>query len=163
MAELFLASKTWYLISFIIFVIGAWKFGRKAFTDMLDSRIETIKKEIETAESLRIEAQELLAQYQRKYRDAMSDADDIIERASQNAGDIKKQALADLEDQMKRAEDQHKDRLELMKQEAIQEIRAHAAHLAIEGTRKIISDQIDRKGQDRLVEQSIGQINKSLN
>ena len=66
----FSESTNWVLISFVIFAIGFWKFGLKLLLGKLDGRIEDIRKEIETAESLRVEAQELLAQYQRKQRDA---------------------------------------------------------------------------------------------
>lgn len=161
--ELLQDSSVWYLISFVIFLVGAWKLGRSAFVNMLDTRIETIKKELETAESLRVEAQELVAQYQRKYRDAVKDAESIIEEAQAGAQSYKQKAQDDLAKQIKRAEEQHKERLELMKQEAIQEIRTHAALLAVEGTRKMIAEQVDDQGKSRLVEQSIDNIEKSLN
>ena len=156
-------SSFWYLVSFVVFAIGAWKFGKPAFLNLLDTRIEIIKKEIETAESLRVEAQELLAQYQRKYRDAVKDAETILDQARVNAQGIKEKAIADLQAQLKRAEEQHKDRLELMKQEAIQQIKEHAALLAVEGTRKMISEQLDAKGKKKLIQQSIENIDQSLN
>ena len=54
-------ATNWVLISFVIFAIGFWKLGLKQMLGKLDRRIEEIRKEIETAESLRVEAQELLA------------------------------------------------------------------------------------------------------
>ena len=76
MMEFLSDTGSWVLISFLIFAFLAYTKGKAAFLNMLDSRIEAIKNEIETAESLRVEAQELLAQYQRKQRDAAKEAEE---------------------------------------------------------------------------------------
>ncbi|MEO0336607.1 MAG: hypothetical protein AAF202_09435, partial [Pseudomonadota bacterium] len=55
------------------------------------------------------------------------------------------------------------ERLELMKKEAIQDIKKHAAILAVEGTRKMIAEQLDSSGQKKLVEQSISNVATALN
>ena len=73
--EFFQDPASWILISFIIFCGIMWRFAKDKFLSMIDSRIETIKKEITTAENLRVEAQELLAQYQRKQRDVAQEAE----------------------------------------------------------------------------------------
>ena len=156
-------SGNWFLISFLVFAVIAWKMGKPAFLKMLDDRIDEIRKEVETAESLRVEAQELLAQYQRKYRDAAADADSIVEQAKQNAQAIHAKAMQDIQEQITRGEAQHKERMELMKREALNEIKAHAAVLAVEGARKMISEQLDKSSQQSLVSQSIDTIEKHLN
>ncbi|MYH39134.1 MAG: hypothetical protein F4160_20310, partial [Rhodospirillaceae bacterium] len=61
----------WVLIAFVIFVaFMVWK-ARGAVTGALDARAESIRSEIEEAQRLREEAQGLLADYQRKQRDAL--------------------------------------------------------------------------------------------
>ena len=67
--EFFQDTHSWVLVSFILFVTVAFRFGKDKFLAILDGRIEAIRNDIKTAELLRIEAQELLAQYQRKQRD----------------------------------------------------------------------------------------------
>lgn len=155
-------SASWYLLSFLIFLFAAWKMGKTAFTKMLDDRIEIIKKEIETAETLRVEAQELLAQYQRKYRGALKDADTIVENAKKSAEDIKEKILEDIDRQIQRSNEQHKERLELMKRDAINDIKKQAAVLAVEATRKMISEQMDPSTRDALISHSIENIDKNI-
>ena len=75
--ELLQDSHVWFAISFAVFVGLAWHLGKDAVLNALDARINEIRKDIETSEPLRIEAQEMLAQYQRKHRDAMQDAEKI--------------------------------------------------------------------------------------
>ncbi len=155
-------SNIWYLFSFIIFVGIIIKFGLPAFNKLLDTRIEQIRKDLEEAENLRVEAQEMLAQYQRKHRDAVKESEKIISTAKENAKQFKEKAEAELEEIIKRREAQLEDRLERMKQNAINEIQAHAADLAVNATKQIIIDKLDKKANSRLVEQSIMNIENNI-
>lgn len=148
----------WVLVSFLIFAAVAWRFGKDALLGKLDDRIEEIRKEIETAESLRVEAQELVAQYQRKQRDAAKEAEVIIANAKEHAAEIQKQAEAELEETAKRREQQLQERLQRMEENAIREMRAHAAQLAVQATAEIIAEKMDKATNDRLVEDSIEQV-----
>lgn len=160
--EMFQDSATWVLCSFLIFCFVMWKFGKDKVLALLDKRIEDIRKEIETAESLRVEAQELLAQYQRKQRDASKEAKQIVETAKEHAAEIQKQAEKDLKDLAKRREQQLSERLERMEQNARQEIQAYAAELAVKATSEIISRQMDEKTNENLLNQSIKEVSGRL-
>ncbi len=152
----------WYLISFGIFAGILWKFGKPALLGFIDARIQSIREEIEEAESLRTEAHELLAQYQRKHRDAVQEANDIIERAKANAAEIKASAEADIEETISRRERQLEERIARMEEAAIDEIKAHTANLAIEATAEIIANKLDKKANQVLVDQSIKAIGQKL-
>ena len=160
--ELLYDTHTWFAISFVIFAFIVWRLGKDAIIKMLDGRIETIRKEIQTAEGLRVEAQELLAQYQRKQRDAMKDAEKIIADAREQAEMHQKQAEEDLKATMSRREAQLKGRLERMEQSAIQEIQAYATDLALKAATEIITEKLDKKTSESLVEQSIKDVGKHL-
>jgi len=88
----------WLAISFVIFMVILVKKGKGAFLSLLDSRIENIRTEIETAENLRVEAQELLAQYQRKHRDAVKESEQILADAEKRAADMIKSADEELKE-----------------------------------------------------------------
>jgi F-type H+-transporting ATPase subunit b len=145
----------WFNISFAIFVVIAYKFGKGAILGLLDGRIESIRKEIESAESLRVEAQELLAQYQRKHKDAVKDAQAIVANAEKQAAEIQKKAEDDLEETIARREKQLQERLSRMEQAAAEEIRQRAASLALEATAEIIAAELDKKTNEKLVDASI--------
>ena len=161
--ELLHDTSIWFLFSFLVFVAIAWKFGKNAVIQQLDSRIEDIRKNIESAESLRVEAQELLAQYQRNHRDAVSDAKQIIDTAQKQADEIRKKAEAELDETIARREKQLQERLARMEQSAVEEMRQYAANLAITATSEIIGQQLDKKTNEKLVDASIKEIGKSIN
>ncbi len=152
----------WFNVSFAIFAVVAWKFGKNAVISLLDGRIEDIRKEIESAGGLRVEAQELLAQYQRKHQDAVKDAQAIVETAEKQAAEILKKAEEELQDTAARREKQLQERLSRMENAAIEEIRQHAADLALSATAEIISAQLNKKTKASLVDDSIKGIGKNI-
>ncbi|MCB9989079.1 MAG: hypothetical protein H6868_07080 [Rhodospirillales bacterium] len=160
--ELLHNPAVWVLISFVIFAIIAYRYGRDAFLAKLDGRIAEIRTDIETAELLRVEAQELLAQYQRKQRDAEKEAEAIMANAKDHAERIRKQAEADLSDSMARREQQLEERLHRMEQAAKQQIQAYAAELAVKAAAGIIADHMDEKSAAKLIDQTIGDISKKM-
>ena len=153
---------SWYLVSFLVFVGIAWRFGKDAVVNMLDGKIEEIKKEISTAESLRVEAQEMLAQYQRKQRDAMKDAEKIINDAKEQAKEMQKLSEKNLEDVIKRREKQLQERIQRMEQNAINEIQAYAAELSIRAAVEIITEKLDKKAGEKLIDQSIKDVSGNI-
>ena len=68
-------TNIWMVFSFIIFFLILVKAGKSAMVNVVDKRIETIKNDLQSAENLHVEAQELLAQYQRKHTNAVKEAD----------------------------------------------------------------------------------------
>ncbi len=162
MQELLLDTHIWFIFSFVIFAGIILKFGMPALNGMLDGRITQIKKDLETAENLRIEAQEMLAQYQRKHRDAVQESEKIVATAKENAKQFQKQAEDDLKVLIERREAQLEDRLVRMEQNAINEIQAYAADLAINAARQIIEEKLDKKANAKLVEQSIESIDANI-
>lgn len=160
--DIFLSTYTWYIISFTAFAAIVYKYGKPAILNYLDQRIAEIREEIETAENLRVEAQEMLAQYQRKHKDAVKDAEQILVQAKAQAKDIQKKAEADLDETIARREKQLDDRLERMKQNAKDEILEYASSLAIAATREIITEKLDKKSNEKLVDDAIKSVGKNI-
>ncbi|MCD8497158.1 MAG: F0F1 ATP synthase subunit B [Alphaproteobacteria bacterium] len=148
----------WLLGSFLIFAFVCYKYGKDTFLGLLDSRIEKIRKEIVEAENLRIEAQELLAQYQRKHRDAVKEAEKIVSNAEKHAIEIRKRAEAELMETMERREEQFKERMRNMERSAMNEIQSYAAKLSIQATQRIIEENLDKKIATQLVDRSVKNI-----
>jgi F-type H+-transporting ATPase subunit b len=156
-------TSLWVAISFVLFVFIAFKLGRKSIVSGLDSRINEIKTEIDTAERLRVEAQELLAQYQRKQRDAEQEAQDILKKAKNQAKQLTKTAETDLSELMARREVQLTERLRRLEESAIAEIQSHAADLAVAATTEMIVQTLDEKTNAKLNEDTINSLSKHLN
>lgn len=162
MQELFLDSHFWYVLSFLVFAAIILKFGMPALNAMLDTRIKQIKDDLEQAENLRVEAQEMLAQYQRKHRDAVKEAEEILATAKENAEKFKQTAEEELNATMERKEQQLNDKIQRMQQNALNEIQSYAAGLAMEAAQQIIANNINKKVGSALVDKSIENIESNV-
>lgn len=153
----------WVAISFVLFAVVAYRLGKNSVLTMLDVRINAVRQEIQTAESLRTEAQALLAEYQRKQQDAEKEAAEIIRHAEVNAQRIRQEAEAALAETMNRREDQLAERLARLEKNAIAEIQSHAAELAVKATLEIILKTLDEKTNKNLIDESVRNLPKHLN
>ena len=155
-------SKLWVIFSLAVFLVIAYRMGKQSVIDLLDGRIAEIKDSIESAETLRVEAQELLAQYQRKHKDAVKEAENIILKAEKQAEDIKISAEKELNANIERREKQLTERLERMENAAIEEIRQYAADLAMNATAQIIEEKLTKAANTKLVDASIKDMDKHV-
>ncbi|MGE4314341.1 MAG: hypothetical protein AB7E85_08755 [Pseudobdellovibrionaceae bacterium] len=162
MTEFFANTANWVAISFVIFAFVAYKAGRASVLNSLDEKIEKIKRDLHTAENLRVEAQELLAQYQRKQREANSEAKRILDTAKKHTAQIQAQAEEQLEEAAMRRESWLAARLERMEADAIKEIKAQASELAIAATTEILSTRIDQDINARLIDQTLEELPQKL-
>jgi len=152
----------WTAVAFLIFVAAVAKPVWKAMTSSLDERSAKIKAELDEAQQLREEAQHLLAEYQRKQRDAVKDAEAIVEHAREESERLVKKAAEDLEAALARREQQAKDRIGYAEAQATAEVRAAAVDLAVAAAGKLMSGQMDAKKSGTLVDAAIKELPQKL-
>ena len=156
------APETWVAVAFVIFVVLVWKPAQKALLSGLDARAARIEKELSEAARLREEAQGLLAQYQRKHRDAMKEANAIITHAREEADRLAQQAARDLEVSLKRREELAMQRIAQAEQQATADVRAAAVDVAIAATERLLKDKLDGAKADALIDQAIKELPAKL-
>ena len=105
------------LLSFLLFIAILFYFKvPRLLGGMLDKRSDGIQSEIEEARSLRDEAQSLLASYERKQKEAMEQAERILETAKADAALATEQAKLDLKESVSRRMAAAEERFQLLKQ-----------------------------------------------
>ncbi len=155
MSGLLHSAEFWVLIAFLILVGAAFKKVSAALTGGLDARAARIKSHLDEAEKLREDAQSLLAEYQRKQHAAAEEADGIVAQARAESERIREQAQADLEQALKRREQQALERIAQAEAEALTEVRNQAVDLAIAASRRLLADNLDEARAARLVDEAI--------
>lgn len=153
----------WVLISFVLFVVLAYKFGRGTVTKALDDKIAAIRAEIAQAETLRSEAQALLADYQQKQKNALGEAQTLLADAQTQAHDLRVRADSELNETIQRRETMMQERIKRMEADAMEDIRRYAANLAISATSEIIAQKMDENHARRLTDESIRKVSENLN
>ena len=152
----------WVAVGFIILVLVISKRGWGAIKDGLDARAERIRSSLDDATRLREEAQHLLAEYQRKQRDAAKEIDDLLAAAraeAERAGVNAKEALETL---VKRREQLAIDKIAQAEADALQAVRNTAVDVAIAATSKLLSDKLDSTAASGLVDNAIAELPQKL-
>ncbi|ODN69446.1 ATP F0F1 synthase subunit B [Methylobrevis pamukkalensis] len=146
----------WAFIALIGF-LGILLFKRvdKTAVAALDDRAARIAKELDEARRLREEAQALLAEYQRKAREAGKVAEDIVENAKAEAIRLTAESEAALSEMIERRTKSVETKIAQAETQALGEIRAIAADVAIAAASKILADKVNGPLADAIVSKSI--------
>lgn len=162
--DLFLNDPTiWVLVSFVIFVALAYMLGRKKITAMLDGRIDRIRHQIESAQTMRDEALALLNQYKSGIEQAEFEAKNIIERARLQAAELREQAARDFEATMTRREDMLRQRIEQIERSAKEDLSRYATELAVRAAGDVMAAHLSPAQSQQLIDRSIAQISDVRN
>jgi len=159
----FLHDEEFYIL--IAFVVAIAILLRQAWgqvTAGLDARAQTIKTQLDEAKRLREEAEAMLADYQRKQRDAMAEALDIVVQAQAEAERVAKQAEIDLEAAIKRREEQARDKITQAEVKALAEVRGVAVDVAIEAVRVLLAESLDETRGAHLIDLAIQELPQRL-
>tara|TARA_R110000787_G_scaffold28862_2_gene78594 strand:+ start:922 stop:1407 length:486 start_codon:yes stop_codon:yes gene_type:complete len=152
----------WVAVGFVIFVAAAYKPAAKAVVKMLDGRADAIRRSLDEAASLREEAQQLLAEYQRKQRDAVKETEEMLSRARAEAARLAKDGAEKLEESVKRREQLALDKIAQAEADALREVRAMSVELAIAATRNLIAARMDPEKSGALVDDAISGLSQKL-
>lgn len=153
----------WAFIALLLFFAILIYFKVPGFiTKTLDSRIARIEADLDEAKRLREEAQALLAEYERKRKAAESEAEEIVAAAQEEAERMTAEAEAALEDMVARRTKAVEDKIAQAEAQALADVRARSADVAIEAARLILADQVKDNG-GALVDQSIKDVASRLN
>ncbi|KLN62296.1 ATP synthase subunit B [Kiloniella spongiae] len=152
----------WVGVAFAIFILLVITKGGKGIVAGLDARGEAIRKTLEEAQNLREEAQKTLAEYKRKQRDALKEAEEIIEHAKQEAKRVQEEAAIDLEESLKRREQQAMDKITQAETAALNEVRDQAVDVAIKATRNILAGSMTKAKAKSLMDNSISSLGEKF-
>ena len=157
------AASIWATIALVIFLGIVVYFGvPKLITKLLDDRIRKIEGELAEAERLRSEAKALLAEYEAKRENAEQEAEGIVASAREEAFRLTAEAKTSLETLIARRTRGVEDKIAQAEAQAVAEVRARSADIAVEAARVLLQQQMAEKG-DALVEQAIKDVAARLN
>jgi len=145
----------WAAVAFVIFIAATAKTISRLLTAGLDKRADKIRSDLEEAEKLREEAQDLLASYQRKQRDALAEAEAIIAHAGEEAERLAVQERDKLEAALERRQKQAIDRIAQAEAQALDLVRAKTVDVALDATRDYLAKELKDNQSDALTDAAI--------
>jgi len=151
----------WTLLLFGISMWILWKLAFPRISEALDRRQHAIEDSIDHAERVRNEADDLLAEYRERLRQARTQAEEILDRARQTGEITERNAQAQAEKRREQLMEQTRREIEAETRRAIQEIRREVADLTVMATEKVTRKVLDEQDQRRLVEEALSELDFS--
>lgn len=146
-----------YLINFLILMGVLTRFLYKPFLNMLAARKQSIKDALDNAELTNRRADEKMEQYSKRISKVEEESREIIRtakiKADAQARDIIEDARKEAGDIIAKAE----KTIEKEKEKAMEEMKQEIAVLAVMAAEKIVEREIQRAGQEVIVEEVIRQ------
>ena len=154
-APFYAEAEFWVGVAFILLVVGLFAPISKVIKSLLKAKIDGIVNRIDSAIKLRDDAQTLLADYERKLRNADSDASAIVEQAKNRIELQKQQQINQLDNELRiktqEMENLIKSSVDAAKKEILQKVCEKSIHIAAETLKTKIGDV----EHDLLIDKSI--------
>jgi len=145
----------------IVFGVSMFLLARLAFpriSEALEKRQHAIEDSIDTAERIRREADEILAEYRERLAEARGQADEIVARARRTGEAAENEIIADARAKREEMMEQTRRDIEAETRRAIQEIRAEVADLTVLATEKVARKTLTSEDQKKLVEEALAEL-----
>jgi F-type H+-transporting ATPase subunit b len=145
----------WTIVLFVLFAFLMTKLGWGPLLKAIEEREKGIRGAVDGAQKAHTEAQALLAQHKEMLREAGRERDELIKRALKEAeqlkADLTTRAKAESDQMVQRAREQ----IDREKGQAILELRAQVADLAVQAASKIVQSSLTPEAQRKLVDEFI--------
>src|SRR5580693_6220017 len=151
----------WTIVVFAIslFILRKWVFP--LIGEALEKRAKTIAGEIDAAEQTRKDADQLLAEYRERLKEARAQSEEIVQRARQTAEAHEHEGRERGQEIVAEAAKRAEREIEAATKRALDDIRREVADLTIMATEKVTRKTLDGADQRRLVEEALGELDFS--
>ena len=154
----------WVMIAFIGFVALLIYYGvPRAVGKALDDRATAIRANLDEARRLRDEAHALLADYQRRSREAEEETKTIIEQAKREGEALAAETRKNLQESVERRTKLAEEKIERAEAQALSDVRTAAVESAIAVAEKILKSRVAGATADTLIENGIRDLDGKLN
>jgi F-type H+-transporting ATPase subunit b len=147
----------WTLIVFGITMYVLSKAAYPRIAEALDRRQRAITESIDSAERTRKEADELLAEYRSRLKEAREQADEIVARARKASEAAKAQAAAEGKEKREELLAAARRDIEVETRRSLERIRKEVADLTVLATEKVTRQALDAEAHKRLVEEALAE------
>ena len=148
----------------VVFLFTMWVLSKVAFPRIqaaLDKRARAISESIDAAEKTRSEADELLAEYRARLKEAREQADDIVARARKSADTTKSQAAEDGKAKREELVAAARRDIEAETRRSLERIRKEVADLTVLTTEKVTRKSLTPDDHKKLIDEALSELDFS--
>ena len=147
----------WTLLAFGFSFLILRKLAFPRIAEALDKRRRAIDESIEGAARTKREADELLAEYRARLKEAREQADDIVARSRRAAESMQDESKADAKRYREELMESTRRDIETETRRSLDQIRKEVANLTIVATEKVTRKSLDDEDHRRLIEEALSE------
>jgi len=164
MQEALMETENWVALGFLCFLgLLAYLGAHRKIIEGIDARRNRIKAELDDARRLREEAQALLVEFERKGREAETEAAAIVASARAEAERMAVEAKARTEEFVARRTKMAEAKIAQAESQALADVRSAAAEAAVAAAEKILAVSAKGKVAEDLLLRGIEDIKQKFN
>lgn len=148
----------WKAVSFFVMAFIIWKFGRKPFMDMLNSRLDLIRTELDDAAQQRLVAEAERDRIKAALADSDAEASRILAEARAAAERLEIDTAARTEADLVLLRERATADLSATHRQAEADLSAELSRLSLGAAERVVTDSLDGVAQQRLINDYISQV-----
>lgn len=151
-------TDTYRLLHFIVLAGGLFFLLRKPVSSALGARVNGIEEQLSDLESQKAAAEKQLAEYNQKFAQLESEAQNIMAEYVRQGEEAKVRILKEAEDAAEKLKVQAQKTIESEFQNARDDLRTEVLDKALAKAEEIIKDQIVAEDQEKLVDEYLAKV-----
>jgi F-type H+-transporting ATPase subunit b len=151
----------WTVAAFLFTMAVLSKAAFPKIREAIEKRAAKISEDIEAAERQRKEADELLAEYRERLKEAREQAEDIVARAKKAGETARSEATEEGRNKREELVEAAKKDIEAETKRSLEQIRKEIADLTVLATEKVARKSLTEDDQKRLVEEALSEVDFS--
>ena len=152
----------WVAVSFILFIAAIFNPVRKILTSSLDAQIKDIKNKIDEVENLRNEAQKALDELKERETKVEKEIQNLNLESEKRIAELKDISSSKLTDQIEKRKILAENKIEQLVRDTNNSLKNYISSVAIEATRNILLQNLNKDKKSALIEESITEFNTVL-
>ena len=155
-------STLWVGISFILFILMVIKPLTSTFSQNIDAQISSLKKEIDEAKKLKIEAENLLTEHKEKEKKNTQYIEELKKQKKKEAMDIEDRIKKEIELAIIRKEENYEIIVKQMESNLKERLQNEIMTKTLKFTQSRIEKNISKKHNDDFIDESLKKLPKQL-
>jgi F-type H+-transporting ATPase subunit b len=153
----------WVAVSFFIFVgiLIYFKIPQRVIA-VLNESINSIKNEVDNAETLKEESKDILSDYEKKISNAKNEIKQMIDAATEEAEKTVLKTNQEFHIQIDNRKKNTEDRIKQMKNQALKDIKNVSVKISIQAVEMLFKNSLDKNKLNKIFNSSIEETKSAL-
>lgn len=155
-------EKFFVALSFVTFIVLAFKPIKAAILKAIDSRIVKVKTDLEEAARLKDEAQALLNKFEKEHRRSLEEVQGILAHAREEAERVNKEAKEILEFALGKRTELAMQKIAQAEANVLTDLKSNALDITMDAARTLILENLSKEAAEEILSSAISDIDKKL-